>query len=155
MNALIPALAALAGALIGAMVSVFITIYQINSSQHEAVDSFLRTQRQSAYAAFLADANELRASATAFVYKKVKDSSDINSLITKVSNEYYSIEILGPFAVVFESSKVYLDAACIGEDMNIGYYGFKCGHTAVYDLNAISQDIAKASFDMTQIIENN
>jgi len=97
----------------------------------------------------------LRANAEAFVHENVKDSSSINSSITKVFNDYYSIAILGPSGVMAESTKVSTDAACIGEDMNIGYYGFKCGHTVVDDLNTISQDIAITNFDMTQIIGSN
>jgi hypothetical protein len=156
-NALIPALAALSGALIGAMVSVFITIEQINANQHQAVDSFLRPQRQSAYAALLADAYALQNSSSRHIFSTFSPApaSKIDAQITKVTNDYYDIAILGPTSVAVKSYKVWMDASCIGEDAHIGDYGFKCHHTLAQDINNILNDMGKANNEMTRVIEGN
>lgn len=154
-NALIPALAALAGALIGAVASVFITIYQLNANQHQAVDNFLRSQRESLYATVLDDSNELRNSTALAVYNNVQNNSSINSLITKVTSDYYDVAILGPSNVAFDSYRIFVDASCIGEDKHIGTYGYKCGYTLIEDLNKLASDLGNANRDMTQVISNN
>jgi hypothetical protein len=154
-NALIPALAALAGALIGAVASVFITIYQLNANQHQAVDNFLRSQRQSQYAIFLADSNELWHSTALAVLNNVQNNSSVNLLIRKVTSDYYDVAILGPTNVAVDSYRISVDASCIGEDKHIGTYGYRCGYTPIEDLNKLASDLANARRDMTQVISSN
>lgn len=151
-SALIPAIAALTGALIGAGVTIFITIYQINTSQHQAVDSFLRSQRQAAYATFLADANKLRNSSARYAYTHAPAHSDVSVLITKLTDDYYGIAILGPDNVAAGSAKIFVDGDCIGEDEHIRYYGFKCGHTPAEDLNKLSDDLVELNHEMSHAL---
>ena len=156
-NTLIPAIAALMGALIGGVVTVIITLYQINANQHQSADDFLRSQRQIAYTALLTDANELRYD---WFYYNLKQSttlaSNITALITKLGGDYSEIALVGPSNIADASYGVFTDASEMGAEDHLGINTLSPSqkNSAAGFFSAFVNDLSKLNYEMSQVIGN-
>jgi hypothetical protein len=158
-NTIIPAVAALAGALIGAAVSVIITVYQIKANQHQAVNDFLRSQREASYSTFLIDSNRLKSDWNSYFYEHATDlAPKMSSLFTKLNGDYSNLVIIGPSSVSDQSLKVVTSADGMITYQRLGPHYRSESHnmnTATSYFSDYSNALDKLARDMSQVVENN
>jgi hypothetical protein len=156
-NTLVPAVAVLLGALIGAVMSLVGVLIQAHDNQRQALDEFMRTQRQVAYAGFLSDANELRYDQLYYIKHQKPGSlqEKVKSLITKVADDFHLVYLLGPPNVSMESYRVYYDASALEAAEHLGNAPTPSGRSAKEFLQDFITDYSVLESYMGQVISGN
>jgi hypothetical protein len=102
-TAAIAAASALIGTAVGSIVAVWVANTQINANRQQALDTFLLSQRQVAFAAFLTDAGDFFADQ--YSYNPNSSSSEngpanlasmIVSAVNKLDTDNSAVALLGP-----------------------------------------------------------
>jgi hypothetical protein len=137
--------------------SLVVVVYQAHTNQRQALDEFLRTQRQVAYAGFLSDANELRYDQLYYIdHQKAGNlQNHIKSLITKVADDFHLVYLLGPPNVSMESYRVYADASALEAAEHLGNAPTPLGHSAKEFLQDFITDYSILEGNMGQVISGN
>jgi hypothetical protein len=147
--AALSAVAALVVGAVGAGSSVWTARVQATSNAEQGRQDFIRTQRQSAYSRFLADANYMISAASAMTTNvnanksTTLDANKMESSFLTLDNDYYSIEIIGSDAARVHAARVIQSVVKYNNDAKQYKAGTKYAPELwLADLSKCQEDIA-------------
>jgi hypothetical protein len=155
-NVIVPAVAALIGTLIGAVVTIFVTVYQVNSNQKQTNADNLQIQRQASYRSFLSESTATESQWLYYMHDDLTDSAqeNINSLFSQVHNDYYQVALVGPANVALQSYVVSMDLQNMLDYLKVGAKVPQNSATG-NDLGSYYNDTNKLIAEMRQAIQDN